>query len=326
LPNPLAITRTVEVLRRALGTDAVSQVLIGDADNIRAGQVGNAVKQAGFEPIIVHTGREVLRQLQESTGIDILLIDSRLPDPGLPYLLAQLRSDINAARLPVLITVPPSRLTRELQEQLRPVIEPYRNVSVVPSTTTVDVLKMEITDKVAGTLGRPLTEGERKNNAAVAMLWLKRMALGEVNGYDVEPARDVILKSLSSNELGSLAIETAGRLSGTAPQMKLADIVLDNSRPSGLRSQAAEELVRHIQAHGLALSANQVKSLQDLFEKPPDAKLKGNVAAVLGALRPDARVTGDRLLRYGPPPLPPAKAPEAKEKSEEAKEKEEKEK
>jgi CheY-like chemotaxis protein len=288
--------------------------------------VGNAVKQAGFEPIVVHTGREALKQLKESSGIDILLIDSRLPDPGLPYLLAQLRSDINSARLPVLITVPADRLTKELQEQLRPIIEPYRNIWVVPSTTTPDVLKMEINDKVTTALGRPLTEPERKNNAAVAMLWLKRMALGEVKGYDVEPARDVILRSLSSNELGSLAIETAGRLAGAAPQARLADIVLDNNRPAGLRSQAAEELVRHIQAHGLALSSNQVKSLQDLFEKPPDAKLKANVAAVLGALRPDARLTGGRLLRYGPPALPPAKAPEVKEKGEETKEKEEKEK
>jgi CheY-like chemotaxis protein len=326
LPNPLAITRTVEVLRRALGTDAVSQVLVGDADNVRAGQVGNAVKQAGFEPVVVHTGREALKQLKESSGIDILLIDSQLPDPGLAYLLAQLRSDINAARLPVLITVPANRLTKELQEQLRPIIEPYRNVWVVPSTTTVDVLKSEINDKVTSSLGRPLTDAERKNNAAVAMLWLKRMALGEVKGYDVEPARDVILRSLSSNELGSLAIETAGRLSGAAPQARLADIVLDNNRPAGLRSQAAEELVRHIQAHGLALSSNQVKSLQDLFEKPPDAKLKANVAAVLGALRPDARLTGGRLLRYGPPALPPVKAPEVKEKGEETKEKVEKEK
>jgi hypothetical protein len=152
------------------------------------------------------------------------------------------------------------------------------------------------------------------------------MAVGEVKGYDVEPARDVILKTLSSNDLGSLAIEAAGRLPGAAPQTKLADIVLDNNRPAGLRSQAAEELVRHIQAHGLALSMNYVRSLQDLFDKAPDAKLKANVAVVLGALRPDARLTGGRLLRYGPPSLPPVKAPEVKEKSEETKEKEEKEK
>jgi CheY-like chemotaxis protein len=326
LPNPLAITRTVDVLRRTLGTDAASQVLIGDADNIRAGQVGNAVRQAGFEPIVVHTGREALRQLRESAGVDALLIDYQLPDPGLPYFLAQLRGDINSARLPVLITVAPNRLTRELREQLRPVIEPYRNVWIVASTTTVDILKSEINERVAGTLGRPLTETERKADAAVAMVWLKRMAVGEVKGYDVEPARDVILKRLSSSDLGSLAIEATGRLSGAEPQTKLADVVLDNNRPAGLRSQAAEELVRHIQAHGLVLSTNQIKSLEGLFEEPPDAKLKARVAAVLGALRPDARLTGGRLLRYGPPPLPPAKAPEPKEKSEETKEKEEKEK
>jgi CheY-like chemotaxis protein len=302
--------------------------LVGDANVQRAGQVGHAAKQAGYEPILARTGREALRQLRESAGVDALLIDSQLPDPGLPHFLAQLRSDINSGRLPVLVTVPPEQLTRAKQEELRRVVEPYRNVWVVPSTTTVDILKGELDEKVASTVGRPLTEAERKDNAGLAMIWLKRMATGEVKGYDVEPARDVILKTLSSNDLGSLAIETAGRLSGTAPQTKLADIVLDNNRPAGLRAQAAEELVRHIQAHGLALSGNHIKSLQTLFEKAPDAKLKANVAAVLGALRPDSRVTGGRLLRFGPPALPPAKTPEAKEKEkpQETKEKEEKEK
>jgi hypothetical protein len=97
--------------------------------------------------------------------------------------------------------------------------------------------------------------------------------------------------------------------------------VLDNNRPVELRSQAAEELVRHIQSHGLNLSEHQVKSLLSLFEKSPDAKLKANVAAVLGAMRPDARLTGGRLLQFGPPPLPPVKTPEAKEKQQETKEK-----
>jgi hypothetical protein len=38
-------------------------------------------------------------------------------------------------------------------------------------------------------------------------------------------------------------------------------------------------------------------------------------------MRPDARLTGGRLLKFGPPPLPPVKAPEVKEKPQEAKEK-----
>lgn len=325
LPNPLAITRTVEVLRRAAGTDTVSQVIVADANATRAGQVAHAVKEAGFEPIVVNTGRDGLRQIHESTGIDALLVDSLLPDPGLEYLLAQLRADINGALLPVLITVPPAQLTVQKQEELRRLTEAYRNVTVVPSTTTAGIIKNQLAPQIASAIGKPLTDAERKADAAVAMLWIKRMAEGAAKGYDVEPAREVILKNLGSNDLGSLAIETTGRLSGPRPQTKLADIVLDNNRPVDLRSQAAEELVRHIQAYGLALPPNHIKSLQALFEKPPEAKLKANVAAVLGAMRPDARLTGGRLLKFGPPLLPPTKAPEVKEKGQESKEKEEKE-
>jgi CheY-like chemotaxis protein len=321
LPNPLAITRTVEILRRTAATDSVSQVIVGDANSIRSGQVGHAIKEAGFEPIVVHTGREVLRQLRESTGIDAIVIDSQLPDPGLSYLLAQLRSDVNSALLPILITVPPAQLTMQKQEELRRLTEAYRNVSVIPATTTAGVLKNELNTQISATIGKPLTDAERKVDAAVAMLWLKRIAEGAAKGYDVEPARDVILKNLASNELGSLAIEAAGRLSGSTTQSKLADIALDNNRPTDLRTQAAEELARHIQTYGLNLSENHIKSLQSLFEKSTDASLKANVAVVLGSMRPDARLTGGRLLRFGPPALPPVKAPDAKEKQQETKEK-----
>src|SRR5260370_21466817 len=102
-------------------------------------------------------------------------------------------------------------------------------------------------------------------------------------------------------------MEAAGRLRGREPQITLADIVLDGIQPEGLRSAAAIELCRHIQQYGLLLGANQISSLQSLFEAMTDSRLKANVSLVIGSMRPDSRQTGERLRRYAPTFSPPAK-------------------
>jgi CheY-like chemotaxis protein len=313
-PNPLATGRTVEVLRRMANGDSVAKALVADADVMRVESLARTVKQAGFEPVMARTGRQALKQLQGNADVDVLFIDHMLPDPGLAHLVAQLRADVNVGLLPLFITVPEAQWSRQTDLALRRLAEPYKNVWVIPATTDAAALKRVLTDRIGATMGKPLSEEERKGNAAVAMLWLKRIATGEVGGYDVEPAREAILKNLESDELAGLAIEAAGRLPGQKPQIKLADLVLSNNRPAPLRAQAALELVRHIQQHGLALPANYSSNLQALFEKTKDAKLKASVAVVMGALRPDSRQTGARLLRYSPSPPAREAAPEGKEK------------
>ena len=107
------------------------------------------------------------------------------------------------------------------------------------------------------------------------------------------------------------------RLPSRDAQSALADVVLDNAQPEGLRSAAAIELARSIQQYGLLHSQAQASSFQTLFNAMPDSKLKANVSVVLGALRPDARQTGERLQGYTPsfsPPAKPATTPKAQQK------------
>src|SRR5262249_3812130 len=99
-PSPVAAARTVEILRRAIAGDEAAKVLIADMDEDRANAVKAAVKQAGYEPVVVHTGREALRRVTQAADIDLLLIDADTPDPQLAYLIGALRADVNAGLLP----------------------------------------------------------------------------------------------------------------------------------------------------------------------------------------------------------------------------------
>lgn len=318
---PEAKGRIVEVLRRALVSDATAKALIADANVNRAGEVGQAVKQAGYEPVVVNTGREALRRLSEAADIDVLLVDQGIPDPDLTYFLAQLRADGDSGHLPVLVTVAPERagtVPPNRAQSLARLAANYRNVWVVPATLKSDTLKQTLAARVADAVGKPLTEEERKNNAAVAMLWLKKMAVGEVPGFDVRPAEAAVLKALHTKELAALAVEAAGAFPDRQAQRELAAVVLDSGERPEVRSAAAVELNRHIQHHGVLLTADQVGGIENLFESGGDPKLRGNVALVIGSMRPNAAKTGARLRGYAPPLPSAAPAPE--------KEKEEKEK
>ena len=64
----------------------------------------------------------------------------------------------------------------------------------------------------------------------------------------------------------------------------------------------------------------QIESLATLYAKGGDPELKAELALLMGGMRPDARVTGQRLLNYHPPtpgvtqaPPTPKEAPPAKE-------------
>ena len=310
-PPAQGSTRIVEILRRIVQADPVQRVLIADFNKDRGLEIANAVKAAGYEPVVVQTGREALRRLAESADIDAIMVDYDTPDPGLRLLLAQLRADIDIAQLPLFITVPPLAVGQRPADSVIPLqrmAEQYRNVSIIPATNDPEVLKPLLDQRIAQAMGKPLSPEERKATMAEAMVWLKRLAVGEVPGYKpglAQGAESAIFKAMRNEDLGPLAVEAAGRIPGRAAQRELAALVLDEAVRAEVRSAAALELARHIQANQLALSKNQIVGLENIVLKTEDGRLKANVGLALGTLRPDAWKTGDRLKLFQPD-APPA--------------------
>jgi hypothetical protein len=299
------------------------------------------VQMAGYETEVRTTGAEVLQRLNEAADVDALLvtvdagqkllpanppfpgrqapvpqvigpansIQHSLPEPGLPSFLAQLRSDINFGLLPTIILVAHDQagtIPAEFEADLRRLTENYRNVWVAPAKTDMEGLKQMLQERIIQAMVKPLSEAERKANAATATLWLKRLAVGEVPGYDVRPAEKAILNALHSPEIAPLAIEAAGKLPGANAQRELAKVVLDDTPAPPLRAAAALELAHHIQKNSLVLT-QEIKAIEELYGTVEDPKLKGNLALVLGSFHPARQLTGLRLKDYKPPVPAPAK-------------------
>jgi CheY-like chemotaxis protein len=311
-PEPVtssAAARILDVFRRSLAAEPskgnVSKVLVGFGNPQYAGRVADAVRAAGFEPVTAITGREVLQRLGQAADIDLLLIDANLPDPGLSGLLGQLGADAYAAHLPIVLTVDPAReeaLRRFFARDPRLLVAPAR-IALAPEQLKA-LLKSSIATAPGGP---PLSAAEIQDYSERAIRHLNTLAHGNPQGVDVRPAADTILDALRAGKLspdGQLAaIGAAGKIYGARTQNELAAVILDGRRPIPVRTAATRELVHHIQLNTPLLTGTQTGTLEALFVQPgTDPALKAELALLLGSLKPDARLTGERLLRYQPPP------------------------
>jgi hypothetical protein len=349
LPGPpvhQASARVVEVLRRAVAADAETslpaaplRILIGDFQPQRGERMADAVRSAGFEAIVVRTGREVMRRLNQASDIDAVILDSEIPYTPLEDTLASLRYDVHAGLLPVRIVYQPATpgtttyvsngrlMTVSLpasatepanartEARLNHLIESYRQVSVVRGPLTPEQVKFEFAVPAASeppSISPPLSPTERKAQSLLAMEWLDRLAACPHLGYDVRPAERAIREAIAVPELAKLAIDATGRLPGRAPQLDLANAILNAQLPGDVRTLAAESLIRHVQLHGNELGTQPTQSLMDLLPTIPEPTLRAKVAATVGALQGTSQQVGMRMQRYLPPlPKAPVPAPEA---------------
>jgi CheY-like chemotaxis protein len=201
------------------------------------------------------------------------------------------------------------------EEALRRFVERSPNVTVVSAGLPADAARLRAVFRAHfnDPDNPPLSPAELQDYAERAIRQLADLAEGVPPGYDVTLAADAVLEALRGAKLGEegqrAALVVAGRLPGPKPQGVLVDVILDGKRSAVLRSAAVTQLVRQVQTRGLALDRAQVEALENLYRQQGlDAGLRTNLALVLGSLRPDARVTGERLRRYQPAP-PGAPAP-----------------
>jgi CheY-like chemotaxis protein len=159
-PAPGVSTRVIETLRRAIAVDqkepaSAPKALIGYANDGLNQAVAVAVKTLGYEPVTVRTGRDVMRRLNQASDIDIIIIDAGLPDPGLANLLAQIRADVHAARLPVIVAVSP-----EADESLKEVNKQYEQERAVLEALKPDIKRFQDL-RAAGSLDRIKAEVDK---------------------------------------------------------------------------------------------------------------------------------------------------------------------
>jgi hypothetical protein len=318
-----ATTRVIEILRRAVAGEPAlrepAKVMVGYFNDDVRNAVATAVAAAGYVPIRVTNGRDMMLRLGQASDIALLLFDEDLPYPGLAPLLGQLSADNFSAHLPILLT------TSALREvAVRRYTERWPNITVLPAPVAIDSrLLKSLIDSRLGDPGNPaLSAAELKAYAEGSIKNLACLSRGEVPGYDVTPAGPTVLAALRpptrlTPEGQISAIEIASRIRGENAQTVLADVLLDGKRPAAVRVAAANALIRNIQQFSPLLTGEQVRALDALYAQANlEESLKNSAALVIGSLRPSTRLTGQRLLQYQPPTPGAAPPPKPEPKSE----------
>jgi hypothetical protein len=208
----------------------------------------------------------------------------------------------------------------ELEARLARLTRGYQRLRVIPEVFSDRGFKDEI-QNFALMQDPKVLEAEKRNNAKIALEWLRKMAIGELPGYSVADATSALRQALQKPEFASLAIDAVSRLPGKEVQQDIANVVLGPGTPE-VRVQAAEALIKHIQQRGRMISGPQQQLLLEKATSEENADVKARLLALKGILDANSRQTGTNLIGYQPPPpAPPKEEPkeEPKKKDDEPK-------
>lgn len=190
----------------------------------------------------------------------------------------------------------------EAEARVKRIVLPYRGVHVIPGIYT-DVGFKDVLAQATDPAAPLMTPEEKKENARAAMVWLRKMAVGEITGYRFADAESAIRQALRSDDLASMALDALVHIPSRDAQLEIANLAVAPERPVPIRTQAATVLVQHIQTYGKFVTVPQAEAIIASAAAAEDADLKARLLAAQGVLKSDSRTTGTTLKQYVPKPV-----------------------
>ena len=210
---------------------------------------------------------------------------------------------------PIALGLPPDTARDAVAEDtFAKIAKHYPGVVVVPEPYTVVGLSDDLKSAAQDPSQLPRDPANKAAASKLAVEWLRRMAIGEVPGYDIRPAEAALRDALKSNDLAPAAIEAVGRLPSAEAQQDLLALAIAGDRPLPLRLRAAELTIRHIQLYARLIPANLSAALTKAADDEKDGRMKANLQVLREFV---VGKTGDfgKLMATYPLPLPPSKDP-----------------
>lgn len=236
---------------------------------------------------------------------------------GKPALRAEFDGLMTRLDPTALAIAPDSVRDPVLETQLGRLTKRYTGVSVIPEPFSVGGSGFGFRNDVeqsTAQAGQKPDPAARKQAAKTAVEWLRRLAVGEVTGYDIRPAEPALRQALKDDDLADTALDAVARIPTAEAQQDLFTVAV-GPRPLPLRVKAAGLTVRHIQGFGKYIPVAQLGDLGKQAAAEPNPELRANLLVIYQLIAGKPGDIGPLMAAY-PIPLPqPAKpAPEAGEK------------
>ena len=189
------------------------------------------------------------------------------------------KADEFQAKLPLadLGIIPASWKDQELITTLSKQTRGFKQVSVIAEPYSSVALAEDVKQATGGDpAALPRSNDEKKFTAKLAVQWLKKIATGEVAGYDAKPAEATLRSALRNDDLAPDAVDALARLGSSDTQAALVLVASAANRPAPLRLSAANAALNHVGAFGKLAGDSVTGQLQRavLAEKEPELKGK----------------------------------------------------
>lgn len=289
--------RIVGILARAITDPGQARAIVIDSDGQRASTTAAFMTSAGYEGLVAATGREGFETAAKSAGVEVIVVHVNCIRWDLTQTLSNLRADARTAAIPVVIYGPP-----ELRSELARLVSRNSPATyVVQSASATDFLDQAL-PFVKNQKTPPPSPQERGLMKSTAAYWLATIAssgLGRI--FDVSQAEKELSATLEDPEIAvNAAIAMAG-VGNAAAQTRLTEIAVNPQLPEPMRITAANQLTFHIQRFGLLLTRDQVVDLHEGWKSTDNPNVKSVLAGVIGSLKPNATIVGERLQNFKAP-------------------------
>jgi len=314
----VASDRMVDLAKRFLASETTPKALVVYTPAGDEAKVRQVVKDLGYEAVLAKNTKEALDKGRATADYELLILNRGLADNELASAYSQLHNQYDLGALPMVIVVAKGR-----ESAVQKYVGNDPGVLVLGENRFApgDDWKNQVETLVKNVQVAKLSAAERKEFSKVSMDTLWRMARGDITGYNVMPALDVILDQIRNPDYAVEALEILGRLPGKDVQYRLANIVNNNATDAKLRIPAAIELNRHIHKNGVLLDKRQQADLKQAFAAAAEGTpLRTQLTITMSTLvRPSAAVTGADLFQFRPDVAAPPKEKEDEKKDKDAK-------
>lgn len=293
-------TRVVSVLSRALTDSGKPLAVIIDADTSRSSQAVSYLGELGYEGAVATTGREGFERAATSAGVQIVMVHANCIRWELTQTLANLRADSRTAALPIVIYG--SEDDRDGVARLVNRSKPA--LFIAESSTSSDFLR-QFAPFARDTKSPPLSDQERQRQKVAAAYWLSVIAADRNSKiFDVSTAEKELALVAEDPDTGEYALAALSNIATGSSQRRLAGVVVNPQLDPRLRQAAGAQLGFHIQRFGLLLTKSEVAQVHDAWVGENHPAVKSALGSVMGTLKPDAAIIGERLRQF---PLPAGK-------------------
>lgn len=287
-------TRVVEILARSLTDPGLPRAIIIDADGRRGRSTAEFLSDGGYEGVAAATGREGFELAATTAGVELVLVHVNCLKWDLSQTLANLRADSRTVAIPIVIYGPAN-----LKERMSRSVARATPATYVSEAATASDFMSQLVPFLKNIKTPPPSPQERDLQKKAAAYWLTTIGSGMLSKiFDISKAEKELSAAVEDPDV---AVNALGALTGigtVTSQRRIMDVALNPQADDALRELAANQLAYHIQRYGLLLTRDSVIDVHEGWKNTDRPGVKTALASVIGSLKPNATIVGERLQRF----------------------------